>query len=61
MPNVFKVSTSLAALLDLTGDETHADLLTLMHDARLGPTVRELQALATVYVGMCSCWECVEL
>ena len=30
-------------------------------DQRLGPTVRGLQALGTVHVGMCSCWEFCEL
>ena len=32
-----------------------------VNDARLGPTVRELSALGQVSVGMCSCWEFVEL
>lgn len=30
-------------------------------DPRLGPTVRRLQALGSVHIGMCSCWEFVEL
>ena len=33
----------------------------MLSDARLGPAVRQLQALGDVHVGMCSCWEFVEL
>ncbi|WP_281178616.1 hypothetical protein [Polaromonas jejuensis] len=29
-------------------------------DARLGPTVRHMQALGEVFVGMCSCYEFIE-
>ena len=32
-----------------------------LDDQRLGPTVRRLQALGEVSVGMCSAWEFVEL
>lgn len=32
-----------------------------LDDARLGHIVRELQAVGQVSVGMCSCWEFVEL
>ena len=33
----------------------------ILLDARLGPTVRYLSGLGDVHVGMCSCWEFVEL
>ena len=33
----------------------------LLADPRLGPTVRQLQALGDVHFGMCSCWTFVEL
>lgn len=34
---------------------------TLLNDQRLGPTVRYLQSLGEVFVGMCSCYEFVVL
>lgn len=30
-------------------------------DTRIGPTVREMQMRGEVFVGMCSCWEFVEI
>lgn len=36
-------------------------LVAALDDQRLAPTVRRLQALGQVSVGMCSCWEFVEL
>ena len=38
-----------------------ASLPAVLNDARLGPTVRLLQSTGEVFVGMCSCWEFVEL
>jgi hypothetical protein len=42
-------------------DDDHATLRNVLDDARLGPTVRLLQSTGEVFVGMCSCWEFVEL
>lgn len=47
-------------LPDYDPDEPGA-LQSALDDERLGPTVRELQALGALHVGMCSCWEFVEL
>ncbi len=33
----------------------------LVDEARLGPTIREMQALGEVFVGMCQCYEFVEI
>lgn len=49
------------ALPDYDDGEGVAGLATAINDDRLGPTVRELQALGDLHVGMCSCWEFVEL
>jgi hypothetical protein len=38
-----------------------AQLPALVAGDQLGPTVRQLQALGSVHVGMCSCWEFIEL
>lgn len=46
--------------VDLEDDLGKLDA-TLLSNAHLGPTVRRLQALGSVHVGMCSCWEFVEL
>lgn len=42
-------------------DDDQAGLHTALADDRLGPTVRLLQSTGEVFVGMCSCWEFVEL
>lgn len=42
-------------------DDDQASLPAVLNDARLGPTVRLLQSTGEVFVGMCSCWEFVEL
>jgi hypothetical protein len=42
-------------------DDDQAGLRTALNDDRLGPTVRILQSTGEVFVGMCSCWEFVEL
>jgi hypothetical protein len=49
------------ALPDYGEGEGVARLAVAIDDARLGPAVRELQALGEVCVGMCSCWEFVVL
>ena len=48
------------ALPDYDPDQRGA-LAAALNDDRLGPTVRRLQALGKVSVGMCSSWEFVEL
>lgn len=47
------------ALEDFSGEQ--ADIPAALNDNRLGPTVRLLQSTGEVFVGMCSCWEFVEL
>lgn len=47
--------------LGLEDDTTGPINASMLSDARLGPTVRHLQALGQVHVGMLSCWEFVEL
>ena len=37
------------------------DIRGLLENEKIGPTVRELQALGEVHVGMCSCYEFVEI
>jgi len=44
---------------DFSGEQ--ADIQTALDDERIGPTVRLLQSTGEVFVGMCSCWEFVEL
>lgn len=51
----------LSEVLDLSGDEGPEEIMQYLADARLGPTVRYMQALGEVSVGMCSCYEFVEL
>lgn len=41
--------------------DTKGALATAINDQRMVPTVRRLQALGQVSVGMCSGWEFVEL
>ena len=48
------------ALPDFDPDQPGA-LMRAIDDPRLAPTVRRLQALGQVSVGMLSCWEFVEL
>ena len=48
-------------LPDYDDGEGIARLANALDDDRLGPTVRELQALGEVVVGMVSCWEFVVL
>ena len=38
-------------------DEDQDDLEAAINNPSLGPTVRKLQSLGEVSVGMCSCWE----
>jgi len=47
-------------LPDYDGEGEH-DLKAAINDDRIGPTVRQLQALGEVHAGMCSCYEFVEL
>lgn len=47
-------------LEDFDGED-EADLEAAVNDERIGPTVRYLQSLGNVHVGMCSCYEFVEL
>lgn len=51
------------ALPDFGGEEgpTRADVQAAITSPALGPTVRRLQALGEVHVGMLSCWEFCEL
>jgi len=49
------------ALPDYDEGEGIARQAVALNDDRLGPTVRALQALGDVTVGMCSCWEFVVL
>lgn len=42
-------------------DATPENLEEVIQSANLAPTVRELQALGDVHIGMCSCWEFIEL
>jgi hypothetical protein len=48
-------------LVDILPDFDPALLTELINDAKLAPTVRYLQSLGDVHVGMLSCWEFVEL
>lgn len=51
------------ALPDLGGEDgpTRADVQAALATPALAPTVRRLQALGEVHVGMLSCWEFCEL
>lgn len=55
----------LVYVRDVLPDYDEADglaaLALAVNEDRLGPVVRELQALGEVCVGMCSCWEFVAL
>lgn len=42
-------------------DEERDSLPAILNDDRLGPSVRLLQSTGEVFVGMCSCYEFVEL
>lgn len=44
---------------DFSGEQD--DIPAALEDVRLAPTVRLLQSTGEVFVGMCSCWEFVEL
>ncbi len=44
---------------DFDGDSE--SVMELLDSPLIGPTVRRLQALGSVHVGMISCWEFVEL
>ncbi len=44
---------------DFSGEVS--DIESAINDQRIGPSVRYLQLLGNVHVGMCSCWEFVEL
>lgn len=46
-------------LPDFSGER--GDVVAAITDARIGPTVRHLQALGNVHMGMLSSWEFVEL
>lgn len=48
-------------ILEDYDEEDKSALRNAINDERIGPTVRNLQALGEVFVGMCSCWEFVEL
>lgn len=48
------------ALPDFDAEASGA-LVKALADARLGPTVRHMQALGQVSIGMLSCWEFIEL
>lgn len=47
------------ALPDFSGEQN--DLPSALNDDRIAPTVRLLQSTGEVFVGMCSCWEFIEL
>lgn len=49
------------ALEDYDDESGRAALDRAVLDPRLGPTIRLLQSLGEVSVGMCSCWEFIEL
>lgn len=51
----------LQDILDVSDIEGPDDVVPLLDDPRLGPTVRHMQALGDVSVGMLSCYEFVEL
>lgn len=52
----------LRDVLDEYDDEAgQGELNRAVRDPRLGPTVRLLQSYGDVSVGMCSCWEFIEL
>ena len=42
-------------------EATRENMPSILADARMGPSVRHLQALGEVHVGMLSCWEFVQL
>lgn len=48
-------------LSDIVGDFDPDELAVVVEDERLGPSVRYLQSLGNVHVGMLSSWEFVEL
>ena len=49
-------------VIDEFDDEAGRDALReTVLDARLGPALREMQALGAISIGMCSCWEFSEL
>jgi len=54
----------LVYLADLLPDLDEDDIMAVqaaVTDERIGPTVRYLSGLGEVFVGMCSCWEFVEI
>jgi hypothetical protein len=64
------VATSNGALMDIVylrdvieeyDDEDDSALRNALDDRRIGPTVRYLQSLGEVHIGMCSCYEFIEL
>lgn len=42
-------------------DDDQASVTVALNDARIGASVRMLQATGEVFAGMCSCWEFVVL
>jgi len=51
----------LRDVLEEFDDEDAESVQAVINDERLGPTVRYLSGLGEVFVGMCSCYEFVEL
>lgn len=51
----------LIYLADVFDDFDPENLQAAINDSRLAPTIRELQSTGKVFVGMCSCWEFIEL
>jgi hypothetical protein len=51
----------LVYLAEVIPDFDEDSLQSVLSDERLGPTVRYLSALGEVSIGMCSCWEFIEL
>lgn len=46
-------------LPDFSGEQE--DIPAALDDERIGPTMRLLQSTGEVFVGVCSCWEFIEL
>lgn len=51
----------IAYVSEILKDFDDSDPASFVKDERLGPKVREFQALGDVHFGMCSCFEFVEL
>lgn len=47
--------------IDYQFDDKFDSVSDFVEDEKIGPTVRYMQTLGKVYVGMCSCYEFIEI